>query len=140
MDPTLLAVLSIFGGAALTGLVGFIAAAIERRREHEKWVREKRYEAYVSALTLSAAMNSLADESAQMAETSASEDRKILLRERLTSLSEKAFEAAAPFAVLGPESVDVLLVQLTNAPTFEERNTAHNALIAEMRKTLKIKD
>lgn len=47
IDPTLLAILSIFGGAALTVLAGIVGAFIQARREHRTWLREKRYDAFV---------------------------------------------------------------------------------------------
>ena len=50
LDPTLLALLSIFGGAALTVAAGFIGAWIQSRREHDKWLREQRYQAYLDYL------------------------------------------------------------------------------------------
>lgn len=42
IDPTLLALLSIFGGATLTVIAGFFGAWIQSRREHSKWLREQR--------------------------------------------------------------------------------------------------
>lgn len=44
MDPTLLAVLSIFGGAALTAGAGFVGTRVQSRREHDRWLREQRHE------------------------------------------------------------------------------------------------
>lgn len=52
IDPTALALLSIFGGAALTVIAGFIGAWLQTRREHDRWVREKRLTAYLSFLTV----------------------------------------------------------------------------------------
>ena len=49
LDPTVLAILSIFGGAALTALAGLVGAGINARREHGRWVRERRLLAYESA-------------------------------------------------------------------------------------------
>lgn len=46
IDPTFLAILGIFGGAALAAIAGLIGAAIQGRREHSKWVRERRFDAY----------------------------------------------------------------------------------------------
>ncbi|WP_404472349.1 hypothetical protein [Microbacterium aerolatum] len=52
MDPTLLAVLSIFGGAGLTTAAGFVGAGIQARREHSRWIRERRLDAYVRFLAV----------------------------------------------------------------------------------------
>jgi hypothetical protein len=46
MDPTLLAVLSIFGGVAVTAGAGLFGAWIQSRREHRKWLRERRIHTY----------------------------------------------------------------------------------------------
>lgn len=50
IDPTALALLGIFGGAALTAIAGWIGAGIQARREHTKWLRERRYETYIEFL------------------------------------------------------------------------------------------
>lgn len=50
LDPTLLALLSIFGGAALTVAAGFVGAWIQGRREHTKWLRDQRYLAHLDYL------------------------------------------------------------------------------------------
>lgn len=52
IDPTALAILSIFGGAALTAFAGLIGASINARREHSRWVREQRISVYERALGL----------------------------------------------------------------------------------------
>lgn len=46
IDPTLLALLPITG-VVLTIFAGLVGAAIQGKREHAKWVRERRYETYV---------------------------------------------------------------------------------------------
>lgn len=46
LDPTLLALLSIFGGVALTIIAGAIGALIQHRREHTKWLRDQRLRVY----------------------------------------------------------------------------------------------
>lgn len=53
LDPTLLALLSIFGGALLTAAAGFWGAWRQSKREHTRWVRERRYEAYLDFVAMS---------------------------------------------------------------------------------------
>ncbi|MCK6081479.1 hypothetical protein KZX37_08330 [Microbacterium sp. EYE_5] len=48
IDPLTLALLSIFGGAALTAGAGLLGAWLQGRKEHNRWVRERRFEAYVA--------------------------------------------------------------------------------------------
>lgn len=50
MNPVVLSLLSIFGGVLITAAAGLIGAAIARRGEHHKWLRERRYEAAVDFL------------------------------------------------------------------------------------------
>lgn len=51
MDATLLSLLSIFGGVALTIVAGLIGAWIQGRREHAKWHRDQRLVAYGDLLS-----------------------------------------------------------------------------------------
>ncbi|UPL12192.1 hypothetical protein [Microbacterium sufflavum] len=46
LDPTVLALLSIFGGVLLTIIAGGIGALIQHRREHSKWLRDQRLRVY----------------------------------------------------------------------------------------------
>jgi len=52
LDPTLLALLSIFGGVAVTVVAGLVGAWIQGRREHRRWLRDRRLEAWSDLLTL----------------------------------------------------------------------------------------
>jgi hypothetical protein len=45
VDP-LLILLTALGGALVAAAAGFIGAWLQGRREHEKWIRERRFEAY----------------------------------------------------------------------------------------------
>lgn len=62
IDPTLLALLSIFGGAALTVIAGFVGAAIQSRNEHAKWLRERRFEAFQHILSTLKKMRAYEDD------------------------------------------------------------------------------
>lgn len=46
IDPTILALLSIFGGVLLTIVAGGIGALVQHRREHSKWLRDQRIRVY----------------------------------------------------------------------------------------------
>ncbi|WP_166874426.1 hypothetical protein [Salinibacterium sp. ZJ450] len=52
IDPTMLALLSIFGGVIITVLAGFIGAWLQAKRDRTKWIRERRLEAYADHLTV----------------------------------------------------------------------------------------
>ncbi|WP_295790896.1 hypothetical protein [uncultured Microbacterium sp.] len=56
IDPTVLALLSIFGGALLTAAAGAWGAWRQSKREHVRWVRERRYEAYLEFIRVARSM------------------------------------------------------------------------------------
>ncbi|MFF2487236.1 hypothetical protein ACFVSU_12595 [Microbacterium sp. NPDC058062] len=51
IDPTALALLSIFGGVVLTIIAGGIGALIQHRRENTKWLRDNRLRVYSGFLS-----------------------------------------------------------------------------------------
>ncbi|MGY4856857.1 hypothetical protein [Cryobacterium sp. AP23] len=51
-DPTLLAILYIFGAALLTAVAGFALAIWQSNRDHARWVRERRYDSFTRILAL----------------------------------------------------------------------------------------
>ena len=50
IDPTALALLSIFGGVALTIIAGGIGALFQRAHEKNKWLRDQRLRVYTEFL------------------------------------------------------------------------------------------
>ncbi|MGM7696814.1 hypothetical protein [Microbacterium sp. A84] len=50
LDPTTQILLTVFGAALVTALAGFAGAAVQARRDHRRWVRERRFDAYVDWL------------------------------------------------------------------------------------------
>jgi hypothetical protein len=50
IDPTVLALLSIFGGVILTIIAGALGALIQHQREHSKWLRDQRLRVYTEFL------------------------------------------------------------------------------------------
>lgn len=50
LDPTAQVLLTIFGAALVTALAGFAGAALQSQRDHQRWVRERRLNAYVAWL------------------------------------------------------------------------------------------
>lgn len=53
MTPTAISLIgSAFGGALITGLVGLATHLLAGKREHKKWLREEKLEAYSDFLTV----------------------------------------------------------------------------------------
>jgi hypothetical protein len=52
LDPLAVSLLSIFGAVTITFIGTLIGAGIQGRREHWKWIRERRFDAYSQAYGL----------------------------------------------------------------------------------------
>ena len=108
IDPTLLALLSIFGGAMLTALAGVWGAWRQSRREHTRWVRERRYDAYTEFVQI---VRSLLAERASATE----------LRKTSTDLDkERARITAEPVAGLSAAELDDRKARLDNVAEREK--------------------
>lgn len=141
IDATLLAFIPIVT-VVLTILAGLVGAAIQSRREHVRWVRERRYDAFVDVgaqinRMISAEMGQAAARSGLVAD---GEDLLVVVqREVLLELPR----AIAPLRVLGPKSVEraaeraMTLVQ--EGGSEEELDAAHSALTRTMRKSLRVR-
>lgn len=154
IDPTMLALLSIFGGAALTVGAGFLGAWIQSRREHEKWLREQRYEAFVRALVLIRDARSLARQLTHLlgrvAEGSPEGEARNRLVADLTDVKKRAIEsrdrvnaAAAPISILGPSTVEQAMnAFVPSLASGDEAATqrAELTLVESMRTALSVKD
>ncbi len=140
MDPLALSLLSIFGGVALTGLIGFIASAVERGREHDKWVREQRYEAYRALLVVHMQISQ-----ATVVRNRADESGKS--HERAVAAWSEVFAALpsvlGPMMLVGPERVSAAAKALEKATIAEDRDAygaAAGRLVTEMQAVLRIQN
>lgn len=52
IEPTLLVLLYIFGAALVTAIAGFALAAWQSKRDHARWLRERRYDGFTRILAL----------------------------------------------------------------------------------------
>jgi hypothetical protein len=50
MSSIALALLSALGGVTVTALAGLVGALVQSRRDHARWLREKRYAVYLGLL------------------------------------------------------------------------------------------
>lgn len=62
LDPTAQVLLTIFGAAIVTALAGFAGAAFQARRDHRRWIRERRFEAYVDWLKYAHELRDMLDD------------------------------------------------------------------------------
>ncbi len=146
MDPTLLALLSIFGGVSITVLAGFIGAWIQGRREHAKWLREKRYEAYVTFLAHSDKTTDIAEKIAKALKAKQFDTASRLVDEmELDSKSRP--EAVGAVLILGGSGVQdatkLLVRQIVRSPAevdFAAVRQARSRLVLAMREVLGVDD
>lgn len=143
---TALAVLSIFGGAALTVIAGFIGAYIQARREHKRWVLDHRYEAFVRAFALIKAFDLNRSKQMKLAEregaTIDDPDLQALLAQA-DELYTTVADAMIPIAVLGPDSVSRHVLDMQAAYEAEDKialGEAERAFVISARKALKIRN
>lgn len=144
-------------GALLAAGGGLFGAWIQSRREHRKWLNEKRYDAYVQAVDIASTVRGVATEvvtsvNALKDGTLAPEDVEptgAKLQERMATLSElndAVPERMAALVILGPKSVSdayvAVIDALTPLETLDVRkiNAAESALSEAMRVALAVKD
>ncbi|WP_206446541.1 hypothetical protein [Agrococcus sp. KRD186] len=145
IDPTLLALLSIFGGAALTGLAGWIGATIQQRREHARWVRERRFEAFRKWLNLTKATVML--ESEQMRSVAGAQPVGRGAADRMSAQVESVRtalpEAMSDVEMVGPNAVVAAMSAYTRLmkrpPDDKDREDAWVDVLREVRAALSIK-
>lgn len=149
MDPTLLAILSIFGGASLTAGAGFFGAWLQSRREHARWLREQRYEAYARLIAHQLhfdVLNVKVDRLGAQLDTASPEQLTVILqdRESLAALIDEQ-ASAAPEAVtavylLGSIEVKELAAAYLQGRADGEYRAAEAAFLSAMRRSIGVKD
>ncbi|MBF4568249.1 hypothetical protein ITJ57_05650 [Plantibacter sp. VKM Ac-2880] len=145
IDSTALALLSIFGGAGVTILAGFIGAGIQGRREHNRWVSAHRYEAFVKAFALMKGFQLIHSKSMKLAQQ---KGMKMDSPELVALLAESdqlyitVAETLAPLVILGPTSVSEhadAMQAAFEASDYEALREAERAFVLAARTVLKIR-
>jgi hypothetical protein len=154
VDP----IVPVVVGGFIAVIGGLVGAWIQSGREHKKWLREKRLEAYIPMIAFlteyEIVLSSLADiqgrvegVAAVSTEAEMAEHQKSLApyRKRAGEYRERVSKEMAAISVLGPESLAEAARQweetsrTTSVPWFKVGN-ALVPIIAQMRKALDIKD
>jgi hypothetical protein len=156
IDPTLLALIPIVS-VLLTIGAGLVGAAIQGRREHRRWLRERRYEAYTHAFDIASTVRAVAIEVVDTVQAIEADKVPLDMREAtaarlaermayLSGLSDDVSERMAPLVILGPEAVGNAYVALVDsmgppeAMDIAKVNAAESALSEAMRNALAVKD
>jgi len=104
-DPLVVAIVSVILTLIVGVVVGLVTALLARKGEHAKWLRERRYEAYVAFITDMDAFIALANTKPTMLNAMKIAARSDALTERMPD----AFEAVS---LLGPREVNATGQQL----------------------------
>jgi hypothetical protein len=161
IDPTLLAFLTIFGAVGVTTIAGAILAVWQSRRDHARWVRERRFEALTRILALAERSARIREEGMELMERSAdvrdayelgdleaggeAGDLALQLERNLElvrPIEAELVDAAAAVEVLGPNHVIQALNVLSHTYTkgdAQATEDAKDAFVIAVRKALRIK-
>lgn len=143
--------LLVIVGAAAAALGGIIGAAIQGAREHRRWIRERRYEAFQTARLAAERYRDLgrvvtALKAMPPPEDAADRDRQLRkaaeAKAQHEALRDSMDEAFTPLLILGPQSV---MEDLGDFATAVDRgdgvaaDAAEGRFILGMRRALKVK-
>ena len=166
VDPLFLALVSMLGGLAVTVIAAFVGAWIQSRREHAKWLREKRYDAYAefseylhrnkvvlresnALLTKAKSLEVELDDSSTeegrstiLAELGQNAEQVKTLQSALEASREESYSPVAAVMILGPDYVRRAAQVVIRVPVGDKkaRTRADNGLDQAMRRALGIKD
>jgi len=98
-NPLLVAVVSVTLTLGVGIVVGLLSGFLARKGEHAKWLRERRFDAYVAFMI---DMNSLSD----IAHTTPTLQNATALKARIDSLPEKTSAAFEAVSLLGPRTTN----------------------------------
>lgn len=149
IDAALLALIPIVT-VVLTIVAGLVGAWIQGRREHNRWLREQRYTAFVETI---AALDSLDAHTSGMQDGGSfqrmhletmpgAEAQKRYLIEESVRRMDRFYEAVPPIRLLGPDNVRLALVaaqEAFKANDTDAQKAARSRAIDLMRKSLKVK-
>ncbi|MFJ4224946.1 hypothetical protein [Microbacterium sp. NPDC089695] len=146
IDPTLLAVLSIFGGVALTAGAALLGAWIQSRREHDKWIREQRLAAFIASRVYVTNARSLIQKFRKTQAEAAAGDKAASARmadihKESTALLASFAEASAPLTIVGPDDVNDAVRAVSKAITDNDQvavDVADKLVVERMRTALRI--
>jgi hypothetical protein len=137
LDPLVLALFSVLG-VVITLAGGLVGARIQSKREHKKWLRERRFEAYTKFL---AYMDRAIDLTEKFKNNAPD------LTRHLEELTKHKPDALGPIQLLGPKAVraaskqyvDVIRINPTSFD-MEDLKTAKESFLAAMRDAVDIDD
>lgn len=147
MDTILFSSVPILVGGLIAAVGGMLGSHFASKREHEKWVREKRFSAYV-ALNDSVAEIQVLDRRRLNLTVQIQAAADPTLRAYLTQRGERLLErhevmwdglakASSAVGVLGPQPVIDKVAALQNVSS-EGVPNAQREMLAEMQKVLEI--
>jgi len=136
IDPTLLALIPIVT-AMLTILSGLAGAGIQGRREHAKWLRDRRLEAFITARVYVGQLEQILSELKDMTgddgkvventEKGVTIERAEVLRDESMALRKRMPEVTVAFDLLGSGVVEDSLNEVLRAIAANDKERTRNA-------------
>lgn len=146
IDPFVLALASGFGGVLVSVTAGLIGAFIQSRREHKKWLKERRYEAYLTFITGMDALTDLAGHRLKTSKGSVVDAPEGAAAPSFPPHTEERLDAfllnTSAFYLLGPDSVARALRDFGKVASSDDTaaiGRARHRVFLEMRRALEIK-
>ena len=141
--------LPVVVGGLVAVIGGFVGAWIQGRREHKKWLRERRFDAFVAVRSLIDRYEEVAVGARELKALSAaaSVDRAAFAERaergiaQLAEVRKNYLEAQAPLMILGPRAViDGMrrVIAAIDAADSDAQRRALQDMSVEMRKSLRV--
>lgn len=99
IDPLIALLVGAFGAALLTVIGGLIGAWIQSVRDHRKWLRERRFEAYRDFMINMSQLSNLVRTKINIANAES-------VKSTLHALSDEIVRSSEAVSMLGPRSVN----------------------------------
>lgn len=99
IDPLIALLVGAFGAALLTVIGGLIGAWIQSIRDHRKWLRERRFEAYRDFMINMSQLSSLVRTKINLANAGS-------VKSRLDVLTDEIVRSCEAVSMLGPRAVN----------------------------------
>lgn len=160
IDPTLLVFLSIFGAAGVTAIAGFALAIWQSKRDHARWLRERRYDGFTRLLAIADRYSRYRAEGVALvarsqelqtavaggdasvgAELNELEEMMVRNLEKVTPLADEIIDVVAALEILGPADALEAMNMFTDKIEGEDADAedAKDEYIEAVRKSLGIK-
>lgn len=139
MESTILALVPVAVGGFIAFLGGLVGAQVQAQREHRRWMRERRFEAYVDLVALLS--RHLSRDLVDRRLASVGLEKSAELSTVIASLTNEVPNVISKVDLLGPANVIAAKnawLRVSNTGSDDERAKATSAFLAVARAVLEI--